>query len=177
VAAESQSQNFWTTLPGILTAIAWPDHGGHWALGWSSRERCHRGRRERGRSVALARYVVSVPLLGGNRSTRGRCPRWELEWDGTSRRKQSVPGTAPDRESLPPEEAMRDHVHQFPPCTSTATLWTIEPSNTYQFRLNQFTAESSPDCSPGAGEYFQLLDDGSLHYRTSYDDAVGKLHR
>ena len=177
MAAETQSPNFWTTLPGILTAIA-------------------------GLITAITGLLIGLHqsgVIGDEANAGGASPSTV-----TSSRSASSGGTTlREGDALVGNwsgTARRDGSHRYqvrlqiespcrlkepcgtmsissPACTSTATLWEIEPSNTYQFRLNQFTAESSPDCKPGAGEYFQLLDDGSLHYRTSYDDAEGELHR
>jgi hypothetical protein len=35
----------------------------------------------------------------------------------------------------------------------------------------------SPDCSPGAGDYFRLTEGGTLPYRTSYAAVTGTLTR
>jgi hypothetical protein len=62
------------------------------------------------------------------------------------------------------------------PCSGRVRLWGVE-SATYEFYVDKFSGDSSPDCTPGAGEYFERVDDGHLRYTTGYSDAVGVLQR
>jgi hypothetical protein len=60
------------------------------------------------------------------------------------------------------------------PCEGEASLWRIKGS-TYNLYVGAFTAASSPECSPGAGEYVELVDASHLRYSTGYSDATGVL--
>jgi hypothetical protein len=62
------------------------------------------------------------------------------------------------------------------PCTGRVRLWNVQ-SQTYELYVDRFTANSSPDCTPGAGDFVELQGDGTLRYFTSYSDAVGTLER
>jgi hypothetical protein len=46
-----------------------------------------------------------------------------------------------------------------------------------EFKVQDFKAGSSSQCTPGAGEHFRLAADGSLSYYASYNDAHGALSR
>jgi hypothetical protein len=63
------------------------------------------------------------------------------------------------------------------PCRGHVTLWTVR-SQTYEFYVDEFTGDSSPDCTPGAGDFFERVDDGTLRYTTGYDAGIeGVLHK
>ena len=62
------------------------------------------------------------------------------------------------------------------PCTGRVKLWSVN-SQTYEFYVDRFTADSSPDCTPGAGDFVELQGDGTLRYFTNYSGATGILHR
>lgn len=63
------------------------------------------------------------------------------------------------------------------PCQGELFLQAIEQQD-YEFGVDNFTRDSSADCTPGAGEHFRLLPDGTLLYTTTYDPkASGILHR
>jgi hypothetical protein len=62
------------------------------------------------------------------------------------------------------------------PCTGRVRLWTIEDT-TYEFYVDRFSEDSSPDCTAGPGEFFERVDDDHLRYTTDYSDAVGLLQR
>lgn len=62
------------------------------------------------------------------------------------------------------------------PCTGRVRLWTVTDT-TYEFYVDQFSDDSSRDCSPGDGELFERVDDTHLRYTTDYSDAVGLLQR
>jgi hypothetical protein len=62
------------------------------------------------------------------------------------------------------------------PCTGRVRLWRVK-STTYEFYVDRFSGDSSPDCNAGAGEFFERVDDGHLRYTTDYSDAVGLLQR
>jgi hypothetical protein len=54
------------------------------------------------------------------------------------------------------------------PCYGELFLYQIEQDG-YEFRVDNFTSNSSPTCTPGAGEHFTLLSDGTLLYTTTYE--------
>jgi hypothetical protein len=60
------------------------------------------------------------------------------------------------------------------PCTGRVTLWAVA-EGTYEFYVDDFTAESPSDCYPGPGEFFELVD-GNLRYTTDYS-VTGVLRR
>lgn len=63
------------------------------------------------------------------------------------------------------------------PCHGELFLHGIE-NNNYEFRVDNFTNNSSAMCTPGAGEHFTILPDGTLLYTTTYDPkASGILKR
>jgi hypothetical protein len=48
----------------------------------------------------------------------------------------------------------------------------------YEFNVDRFDASSDPSiCTPGAGEVFRPLPDGTLHYTATYSGATGLLRR
>jgi hypothetical protein len=48
----------------------------------------------------------------------------------------------------------------------------------YEFNVDRFDASSDASiCTPGAGEVFKPLPDGTLHYIATYSGAEGVLHR
>jgi hypothetical protein len=60
------------------------------------------------------------------------------------------------------------------PCEGRVSLASVA-GKTFEFMVDDFTPESSSDCAPGAGDFFELADDGTLHYVTGYDDIEGSL--
>jgi hypothetical protein len=63
------------------------------------------------------------------------------------------------------------------PCHGDLFLQSVEKDG-YEFRVDNFTKDSGHACTPGAGEHFSLLADGTLRYVTSYDPkATGILIR
>jgi hypothetical protein len=62
------------------------------------------------------------------------------------------------------------------PCTGRVRLWDVK-STTYEFYVDRFSGDSSPDCTAGPGEFFERVDDDHLRYTTDYSDAVGLLQR
>jgi len=54
------------------------------------------------------------------------------------------------------------------PCYGELFLHGIE-KNDYEFRVGNFSNNSSSVCTPGAGEHFKQLPDGTLLYATTYD--------
>jgi hypothetical protein len=62
------------------------------------------------------------------------------------------------------------------PCTGRVTLWSVQ-AKTFEFYVDKFTRESSPQCTPGAGDFFELVGKDSVEYTTGYADVTGELHR
>jgi hypothetical protein len=62
------------------------------------------------------------------------------------------------------------------PCAGRVTLWRVK-GPTYTLYVDKFSPDSSSDCTPGAGEYFQVVDDSHLSYSTGYSDAAAVLTR
>jgi hypothetical protein len=62
------------------------------------------------------------------------------------------------------------------PCTGRVRLWGVD-GTTYEFYVDRFSDDSSPDCSEGAGEFFEQVNAEQLRYTTDYSDAVALLQR
>jgi hypothetical protein len=62
------------------------------------------------------------------------------------------------------------------PCEGQVSLASVK-DQTYEFGVDQFTPESSSDCTPGKGDFFELVDDSTLRYWADYDDIEGVLRR
>jgi hypothetical protein len=60
------------------------------------------------------------------------------------------------------------------PCHGELFLHGIEKNN-YEFRVDNFTNNSSSICTPGAGEHFRRLPDGTLLYTTTYDSKASGI--
>ncbi|HET9996696.1 MAG TPA: CHAT domain-containing protein [Nocardioides sp.] len=61
------------------------------------------------------------------------------------------------------------------PCTGQVTLWTVVDGK-YEFYVDDFTGDSTSGCHPGPGEFFEIIDEGTLRYTTDYSVA-GVLHK
>jgi hypothetical protein len=57
------------------------------------------------------------------------------------------------------------------PCTGDLSLYAVS-DGTYEFSVDDFTPDSGPACTPGAGEYLTPADDGTLSYTTGYDTSI-----
>jgi hypothetical protein len=62
------------------------------------------------------------------------------------------------------------------PCEGRASLEGVA-GRTFEIHVDQFTSTSSPDCTPGAGDFFELTDGGTLRYTADYADIEGELAR
>jgi hypothetical protein len=49
--------------------------------------------------------------------------------------------------------------------------------STYEFDVDNFTSDSSSDCTAGGGDFFELVDEGTLRYTTDYADIEGVLDK
>ena len=56
------------------------------------------------------------------------------------------------------------------PCTGQITLWTVVDGK-YEFYVDDFTGDSTSDCHPGPGEFFEFIDEATLRYTTDYSVA------
>jgi hypothetical protein len=63
------------------------------------------------------------------------------------------------------------------PCFGDLYLHTISGEG-YEFNVDNFSPASDEACAPGAGEFLTPQDEGTLLYTTSYDDDIqGVLHK
>ena len=62
------------------------------------------------------------------------------------------------------------------PCEGRASLATVV-DQTYELNVDNFTGESSPDCTPGAGDFFEVVNNSTLRYTTDYADIEGVLSK
>ncbi len=60
------------------------------------------------------------------------------------------------------------------PCYGELFLHRVEKDN-YEFRVDNFTSNSSPLCTPGAGDHFKRLPDGALLYTATYDPTASGI--
>lgn len=180
MTSEDKDPGFWTTLPGILTAIAGVvtaatgllialDQVGVIGSDSTSEDQ----------SSTVAQATSQPPSGSVGAGDNGVGDALAGTWRG------AVAGL----EAAEPVEvvlAVEAPCHLREPCgtisvgsalcTGRVTLWTVR-SQTYEFYVDQFTADSSSECTPGAGDFFELLDDETLRYTTDYSDAVGVLER
>jgi hypothetical protein len=61
------------------------------------------------------------------------------------------------------------------PCWGKVSLLGVR-RGVFELSVDRFTGRSAPSCRPGYGEFFELLDDGTLRYTTDYH-VRGVLHR
>ena len=62
------------------------------------------------------------------------------------------------------------------PCEGRASLASVA-GRTFEFHVDNFTPDSSSDCTSGGGDFFELVDDGTLRYTTDYADIEGVLDK
>ncbi len=63
------------------------------------------------------------------------------------------------------------------PCYGEIFLKQVN-NGVYEFHVDNFDSRSDlKNCQAGAGEYFRLLEDGKLSYRTGYSDATATLEK
>jgi hypothetical protein len=170
VTANGQGGSFWTTFPGILTGVA-------------------------GLITAVAGLLVALNQTGviGDQestpptqstatesSTAGSNPGEGADaiagrWTGKVRYNGNVYSI-----DLYVDAPCRLHspcgtIHlSLEPCTGRIKLVSVE-SKTYEFSVDNFTADSGSGCKPGRGDFFTLLDDGSLRWTPSYLPEVESI--
>ena len=183
VSTKGKSPRFWTTLPGVLTAVAGLMTAVTGLLvaldqvGVIGTDRTTEG----SPNAPTAGVKTSSPSPSASRGAGGDGEGDALvgTWRGVA---TSADGTDPFDVQL--EIAAPCRYRQpcgtisvsSTPCTGRVTLWAVR-SRTYEFYVDRFTADSSSDCSPGAGDFFELVGNGTLKYTTGYSDAVGVLHK
>lgn len=62
------------------------------------------------------------------------------------------------------------------PCEGRASLANVA-GRTFELHVDQFTPDSSPECTSGGGDFFELADDDTLIYTTDYADIEGVLDK
>jgi hypothetical protein len=63
------------------------------------------------------------------------------------------------------------------PCEGDLSLYAVT-ARRYEFSVDNFSDASASGCTPGAGEFLAPQDDGTLLYTTGYDRTIqGVLHR
>ena len=179
MSTAGKGPSFWTTLPGILTAVAaliTAVTGLLVALGQAGLL-C--GGTTNNNPDAAASTPSESPPSATVPTVEGEGDALAGTWQG---RAAQADGRKPFDVRL---EIAAPCVLKKPcgvisvsatPCSGRATLWTIHLTK-YEFYVDQFTAGSSPDCTSGDGDFFQLLDDGTLEYTTDYSDVSGLLHQ
>ena len=60
------------------------------------------------------------------------------------------------------------------PCYGDIFFYDIKQGS-YEFRVDNFLTNSSSTCTPGAGDHFKLLSDGTLLYTTTYDPKANGI--
>jgi hypothetical protein len=177
VPTESGNQSFWTTLPGILTAIGTVITAATGLLIALNQA----GLMSPADSTVTT--STSTPATSGSTSPSPTAPTDGTALVGTWKGTAVVPGqagsfavrleiTSPCRLKQPCGTIFVGSL----PCSGRATLWGIR-SHAYEIRTDHFTDGSAAGCTPGAGDFFRLRDDGTLRYTTGYDDTRGVLYK
>jgi len=180
VSTDGNPSGFWTTLPGILTAVAGVitavtgllvvllQTGGGDGEGTPD-----------GPSPPIVASSSQSPSTGGATDLEGEGDALAGTWRGTAAQTDGSSPFSVRLEIAAPcrlREACGTISVSSTPCRGRATLWTVH-ARSYEFYVDKFTGDSSPDCSSGAGDFFRLLGDGTLRYTASYADVVGILHK
>jgi hypothetical protein len=182
VSTGGQGQSFWTTLPGILTAIAGVITAVTGLLVVLNQVGLFES--EKPTNGAPIAAISTSPPSSPPSATEGTAIAGEGDaltgtWRGLAGQADGKNRFNVRLEIATPCE-LRNPCGTISvsstPCSGRATLWGVH-SKTYEFYVDQFTAGSSSDCSPGAGDFFELLNDGTLRYTTDYSDVVGLLHK
>lgn len=62
------------------------------------------------------------------------------------------------------------------PCEGRVSLAAVV-GRSYELDVDRFTPGSSEECTPGKGDFFELVDDNTLRYTTDYADIQGTLDK
>jgi hypothetical protein len=178
VTRQSQESRFWTTMPGVLTAVAGVVTAATGLLITLDQVRAgDSGPPSDGPAGQVVGTSSPRPTPSEDAAAHGIGDPLAGTWRGAA---ASVGGGDPFDVELRVEAPCRLREPcgtisvSSAPCTGRVTLWTVS-SQTFEFYVDRFTPESSSDCSPGAGDFFELRDDGTLRYTTDYSDTVGVL--
>ncbi|GAA1956129.1 hypothetical protein GCM10009798_14340 [Nocardioides panacihumi] len=181
MTAEGKAASFWTTLPGVLTAVAGlltAVTGLVVGLAQAGLIGGHDGPGS-GEDSSVAPLSPHTSDVATPVSTDGEGDPIAGKWRG---RVASPNGDATDFISVLIESPCRLNqpcgtiTVKSVPCTGRITLIGVD-AGVYEFYVDQFTPDSGTDCSPGGGELFQARNDGRLEYKADYDPHLtGILH-
>ena len=176
MSTPGKGSSFWTTLPGILTAVAaliTAVTGLLVALGQT-------GVLDRGTSDDST-TVASTPRDSPATASAAGAAGDVLAGSWQGRAAPADGGSAFDvRLDIAAPCALKKPCGTISvsstPCTGRVRLWTVR-STTYEFYVDGFSPGSSADCDEGPGDLFRVLDENTLEYTTDYSDVTGLLHR
>jgi len=176
--AGGKSGGFWTTLPGILTAVAGVI-GAVTGLLVAIDQMKTSGDVDGTADISAPASVSGSSPSSAAASAGGEGDALAGTWSGI----------ASDPEKRDPfdvrlavvapchlDRACGTIAVDSTPCAGHVTLVAVR-GTTYEFYVDDFTADSASDCHPGAGDYFELVDAQTLTYTTDYNDTTGTLHR
>lgn len=188
MAGENQQQSFWATVPGVLTAVAGVVTAGTGLLVALGQLGVIGSDDDGGPNAALE--TTSSPASPGPASPSPTAPTETAAepgadagdalvgtWRGTAASPDGSNSTAVQLEVLAPcrlRQACGMITVSAVPCTGRVTLWSVR-GQTYELYVDKFTEDSSARCKPGAGDFFEVLGDGTLRYTTDYSDVMGVL--
>lgn len=176
--SQSGSTSFWATLPGVLTAVAGVITAVTGLLVVLNQLGDGDAEQARQSTPTAASSAPSSPVSSASTPTgegdvlAGTWRGTVSDPDGANRFDVRLEITAPCRLGQPCGTISVTSA----PCTGRVTLWTVR-AETYELYVDQFTPGSASVCTEGAGEYVELLDDGTLRYTTSYSETDGVLHK
>lgn len=182
MSTKDRGFGFWTTLPGILTAIAGLVTAGTGLLVALDQVGVVGNQESTG---GPGDPTVSGPAASGQPST-GDPASAEPDGSALAGTWRGVASTSGGSDPFEVELhvvapcRLRERCGTISvsstPCTGRVTLWSVQ-SRTYEFYVDGFTPDSSSECSEGAGDFFELVEDKTLKYTTDYSNAVGLLDR
>lgn len=181
-ASEEKKPSFWATFPGVLTAVAGLLSAGTGLLVALSQIGVIGGEEDDVEPNTVVEATSQSPSPTPSESAPspgGLGDTLAGSWQGVA----SGPGGS-DEFQVVLEIVAPCHLRKpcgtisvsSAPCTGRVKLWSVT-SQVYELYVDRFTADSSPDCTPGAGDFVERQGDGTLRYFTNYSDAVGVLHR
>jgi hypothetical protein len=177
MATEGKGPSFWVTLPGILTAVAGLITAVTGLLVVLTQ--FVNGDAEKAEDSPATGAATSAQSPSEEKGTAGEGDALAGTWSGTAahgnggnRFRVRLDIASPCRLREPCGTISVSSV----PCRGQVTLWKVR-AETYEFYVDNFTGDSSPDCSPGAGDFFELVDDRTLRYTTDYADIHGVLQK
>jgi hypothetical protein len=177
VATEGNSPSFWVTLPGILTAVAGLITAVTGLL--VVLNQIGNGDVERAKDAPTTDAPTSAqsPSSGNGNAAEGDALAGT--WTGTAAQPNGDNLFRVRLDIASPCQLRKPCGTisvSSAPCRGQVTLWAVR-AETYELYVGNFTDDSSPDCTPGAGDFFELVDGGTLRYTTGYADIQGVLHK